>query len=60
MYTYNLRGIGTTLSQPNFNLKWMKNSFTYTVSKLWNKLPTEVKQAANVVEFKTKLSKVEF
>ena len=26
--SYNLRGIGTTLSQPNFNLKWMKNSFT--------------------------------
>ena len=37
------------LSQPNFNLKWMENSFTYKASNLWNKLSHEVKQAKNNV-----------
>ena len=27
---------------PNFNLKF-KNSFTYSLTKLWNSLPTQVR-----------------
>ena len=38
----------------------MKNSFTYSASKLWNKLPQEVKQAENIVSFKNKLFKIKF
>ena len=38
----------------------MKTSFTYNASKLWNKLPQEVKQAENIVSFKNKLGEIKF
>ena len=34
--------------------------FQYSASKLWNKLPQEVKQSKNVVSFKNKLGKIKF
>ena len=40
----NLRGIGVNLSIPRFNLKWMKNSFTYQAAKIWNSLESDVRK----------------
>ena len=39
---YGLRGEGLNLELPNFNLKFKKNSFTYSLTKLWNGLPSQV------------------
>ena len=33
---YRLRGEGLNLELPKFNLKFKKNSFTYSLTKLWN------------------------
>ena len=37
---YRLRGEGLNLELPNFNLKFKKNSFTYSLTNLWNSLPS--------------------
>ena len=29
---------------PRFNLKWMKNSFTYQATKIWNSLESDVRK----------------
>ena len=42
--TYNLRGSGVNLSMPRFNIKWMKNSFTYQAAKIWNSRESDVKK----------------
>ena len=38
---YHLRGSGVNLSLPRYNLKWMKNSYTYKVVNIWNLLKTD-------------------
>ena len=53
--SYNLRGNGDNLCIPKFNLNFMRNSFTYKCTQLWNKLPEDVKLADNVNIFKYKL-----
>ena len=40
---YNLRGQGSNLAQPHFNSEWLHKSFSFIASKLWNKLPMEVR-----------------
>ena len=40
---YNLRGRGINLEQSGYNNKFFHNSFTYIVSRLWNKLPAHIK-----------------
>ena len=40
---YRLRGEGLNLELPNFNLKFKKKSFTYSLAKLWNSLPSQVR-----------------
>ena len=41
-YIGSLRGEGLNFELPNFNLKF-KNSFTYSLTKLWNSLPSQVR-----------------
>ena len=43
---------------PNFNLKFKKNSFTY--SKLWNSLPSQVRLSSDANDFKSKLNDYSF
>ena len=38
---YRLRGEGLNLELPNFNLKFKKDSFTYSLTDLWNSLPSQ-------------------
>ena len=33
---YNLRGSGTLLMVPSFNLEWPRKSFSFLAAKLWN------------------------
>ena len=33
---YNLRGLGTLLTLPNFKLEWRHKSFSFLAAKLWN------------------------
>ena len=56
---YSLRGDGTVLTLPKFNLQWKKKSFSYVICQLWNKLPLIVRQAGNLNDFKQKLMNVE-
>ena len=53
---YGLRGEGSTLELPNFNLKFQKkNSLSYLWTKLWNSLPSQVRVSRDVNDFKSKL-----
>ena len=43
---YNLRGLRSLLTLPNLNLEWRYNSlFQFLTAKLWNLLPTYVRNA---------------
>ena len=54
---YNLRGTGTTLEQPHFNLEWLHKSFSYITSTLWNNLPVEIREFKDNMTFKTSVSR---
>ena len=55
---YGLSDEGLNLELPNFNLKLKKNSFTY--SKLWNSLPSQVRLSSDANDFKSKLHDYSF
>ena len=40
----NLRGSGTRLMLPNFNLEWRYKTFAFLALKLWNLLPSYVRK----------------
>ena len=40
---YGLRGEGLNLELPNFNLQFKNNSFTYSLTNLWNSLPSQMR-----------------
>ena len=40
---YHLSVSGLNLSLPKFNLKWMNNSYTYKVAKIWNSLKIDLR-----------------
>ena len=52
---YGLRGEGLNLELSNFNLKFEKNSFTYSLTKLWNSLPSQVRLSSDANDFRSKL-----
>ena len=58
--TYGLTGEGLNLELPNFNLKFRKNSFTYSLTKLWNSLPSQVRLSSDANDFKSKLHDCDF
>ena len=54
---YNLRG-GSRAEQPKVNTTSCGlNTFSYQAAKLWNNLPSFIKEATSVTEFKSLLSK---
>ena len=57
---YRLRGEGLNLELPNFNLKFKKNSFTYSLAKLWNSLPSQVRLSRDANDFRSKLHDCSF
>ena len=57
---YRLRGEGLNLELPNFNLKFKKNSFTYSLNKLWNSLPSQVRLSSDANDFRSKLHDCSF
>ena len=57
---YNLRGLGTLLTLPNFNLEWRHKSFSFLATKLWISLPTYVRNAKDIYTFKCLLKKQVF
>ena len=48
----NLRGSGTLLTLPNFNLEWRHKSFSFLAAKLQNSLPMYVRNAKDISSFK--------
>ena len=57
--SYNLRGNGFNLCVQKINLNFMRNSFTYKCTQLWNKLPENVKLADDANIFKSKLRSIQ-
>ena len=57
---YGLRGKGLNLELPNFNLTFKKNSFTYSLTKLWNSLPPQLCLSSDAIDFKHKLHDYSF
>ena len=57
---YNLRESGTLLTLPNFNPEWCHKSFSFLAAKLWNLLPTYVRNAKDISTFKCLLKKQVF
>ena len=57
---YGLRGEGLNLELRNFNLKFKKNSFTYSLTKLWNSLPSQVRLSSGTNDFRSKLHDCSF
>ena len=52
---YRLKGEGLNLELPEFNLKFKKNSFTYSLTKLWNSLPSQVRLLSDANDFRSRL-----
>ena len=57
---YGLRGKGLNLELPNFHLTFKKNSFTYSLTKLWNSLPPQLRLSSDAIDFKHKLHDYSF
>ena len=57
---YGLRGEGLNLELPKFNLKFKKNSFTYSLTNLWNSLPSQVRLLSDANDFRSKLHDCSF
>ena len=57
---YRLRGEGLSLELPKFNLQFKKNSVTYSLTKLWNSLPSQVRLSSDANDFRSKLHDCSF
>ena len=57
---YNLRSRGINLEQPGYNNRFFHNSFTYIVSRLWNKLPAHIKTSSKFSDFTRNLKAFDF
>ena len=53
--SYHLRNTENTLILPQPRTDYLKKSFSYSGAQLWNSLPTELRQATSLNDFKTKL-----
>ena len=53
-------GLNLELKLPNFNLKFKKNSFTYSLTKLWNSLPSQVRLSSDANDFRSRLHDCSF
>ena len=52
---YDLRGGGTRLKLPPFNLEYQHKSFSYICARLWNGIPVKVREARDLPSFKRAL-----
>ena len=57
---YRLRGEGLNLELPKFNLKFKKNSFSYSLTKLWNSLPSQARLSSDANDFRSRLHNCSF
>ena len=55
---YNLRSSALNVSQPVNTSSYIHSSFSYIISHTWNQLPSSVKSATTLAEFKTGLSRI--
>ena len=55
---YNLRSSALNVSQPVNTSSHIHSSFSYIISHSWNQLPSSVKSATTLAEFKTGLSRI--
>ena len=53
-------GLNLELKLPNFNRKFKKNSFTYSLTKLWNSLPSQVRLSSDANDFRSRLHDCSF
>ena len=57
---YNLRNTGLNVTQNSYNSKFRHNSYSFVISRIWNKLPLSVKTAPNLPSFRRKLKTLIF
>ena len=57
---YNLRSSGLNVVQTSYNSRFLHGSYTYTISRIWNQLPSAVKNAPNASSFRRLLTKLNF
>ena len=55
-----LRGEGLNLELPKFNHKFKANSVTYSLTKLWNSFPSQVRLSSDGNDFRSKLHDCRF
>ena len=53
---YDLRSNDNDLALPKPKTNFLKRSFRYSAAKLWNSLPSEVKEASSLYQFKRSMS----
>ena len=56
MISYNLRNISSTLCLPKPRTNYLKKSFMYDGSSLWNSIPEEIKKSISLSSFRTKIA----
>ena len=49
---YNLRNTGLNVTQNSYNSKFRHNSYSFVISRIWNKLPFSVKSTPNLLSFR--------
>ena len=54
--SYNLRGSGTILEMPRCNLEWRHKSFSFIAARIWNSLPSFIREAEDLSTFKRLLN----
>ena len=57
---YNLRSNGPNVVQTSYNSRFLHGSYAYTISRIWNQLPSAVKNAPNASSFRRLLTKLNF
>ena len=50
--SYNLKGSGTILELPRYNLEWRHKSFSFIAARIWNSIPPFVRVANDLLNFK--------
>ena len=48
---YTLRGFGHNVAQESYNSSYLHNSYTHTISRIWNQLPTITKSSTTLSQF---------
>ena len=57
---YDLRGSHTSLQLPHPKTEKLKESFSYSGAKLWNSLPTDLRNSDTLTDFKNGIRALKF